>query len=193
MVKTERSFTEKKECAAQGIKSVKKYLGEVVDGESYRGGRACPKMLKYQFKDDFNIKISDKCCNRLKKEPLDKWAEENKKPYKILGIMTVEGGFRETAKCLAFMNGKLKAFQPLVTVNKEWEDWLIKEHKIDICDIYKPPYNMQRTGCKGCPFNLKLQEDLNMLSWYFPNERKQCEAIWKPVYDEYRRIGYRLL
>ena len=25
-----------------------------------------------------------------------------------------------------------------------------------------------------------------------PNERKQCEIIWKPVYEEYRRIGYRL-
>lgn len=23
-------------------------------------------------------------------------------------------------------------------------------------------------------------------------EYKQCEIIWKPVYDEYRRIGYRL-
>jgi hypothetical protein len=25
-----------------------------------------------------------------------------------------------------------------------------------------------------------------------PNERKACEVIWKPVYEEYRRIGYRL-
>lgn len=26
---------------------------------------------------------------------------------------------------------------------------------------------------------------------YFPAERKQCEYIWKPIYEEYRRIGYR--
>ena len=25
-----------------------------------------------------------------------------------------------------------------------------------------------------------------------PNERIRAEVIWKPVYDEYRRIGYRL-
>lgn len=25
-----------------------------------------------------------------------------------------------------------------------------------------------------------------------PNERKQCEILWKPVYEEYRRIDYRL-
>jgi hypothetical protein len=45
---------------------------------------------------------------------------------------------------------------------------------------------------KGCPFALKLQEELDKMEEYFPNERKQCEIIWKPVYDEYRRIGYRL-
>ena len=27
---------------------------------------------------------------------------------------------------------------------------------------------------------------------YMPNERKQCELIWKPVYEEYRRLNYRL-
>jgi len=27
---------------------------------------------------------------------------------------------------------------------------------------------------------------------HLPNEAKQCEMIWKPIYDEYRRINYRL-
>ena len=51
---------------------------------------------------------------------------------------------------------------------------------------------MVRTGCKGCPYSLNLQNDLDMMAQLLPNERKQCEIIWKPVYDEYRRIGYRL-
>ena len=25
-----------------------------------------------------------------------------------------------------------------------------------------------------------------------PAEEKACEMLWKPVYEEYRRIGYRL-
>ena len=58
--------------------------------------------------------------------------------------------------------------------------------------IYYPPYNFERTGCKGCPFNIYLQKELDVLEKYFPNEKKQCEIIWKPVYDEYRRLGYRL-
>ena len=77
-------------------------------------------------------------------------------------------------------------------VDKEWEDWFIEKHGVEICDIYKPPYNFKRTGCKGCPFTLHLQKDLDMLHRFFPAEERQAEAIWKPVYDEYRRIGYRL-
>lgn len=31
-----------------------------------------------------------------------------------------------------------------------------------------------------------------MLKELLPNEYKQCEFIWKPVYDEYKRINYRI-
>jgi 3'-phosphoadenosine 5'-phosphosulfate sulfotransferase (PAPS reductase)/FAD synthetase len=129
---------------------------------------------------------------KLKEEPLLKWQKENNIPYGIVGIMRDEGGRRFGAQCLAFSGKKLKNFQPLVPVTKEWEDWFISEYNIQICDIYKPPYNFDRTGCKGCPFALHLQDELNILEKFFPSERKQCEIIWKPVYDEYRRIGYRL-
>lgn len=132
------------------------------------------------------------CCYRLKEEPLIEWQKENNKPYAIIGLMREEGGRREIAQCLAFKDGKFKAFQPLAPITKEWEEWLIAEHKIDICEIYYPPYNFSRTGCKGCPFAKDLQKGLDTLEKFFPAERKQCEFIWKPVYDEYRRLGYRL-
>lgn len=92
---------------------------------------------------------------------------------------------------LPLLNGNC-SFQPLVPITKEWEDWFIEECHVVICDIYNEPYNFPRTGCKGCPFALHLQKELDILEEYFPNERKQCEIIWKPVYDEYRRLGYRL-
>jgi 3'-phosphoadenosine 5'-phosphosulfate sulfotransferase (PAPS reductase)/FAD synthetase len=162
------------------------------DGLYNFSSNKCPKILKYQFSDDFGIKLSDKCCFRLKEEPLKKWQEENNKPYAILGVMLEEGGRRESAKCLAFKDKGRMNFQPLVVCTKEWEDWYIEHYGVIICDIYKPPYNFTRTGCKGCPFAIDLQHNLDVMQEHFPNERKQCEVIWKPVYDEYRRIGYRL-
>ena len=154
--------------------------------------RPCPNVLMYQFTDENKLKISDKCCVKLKEEPMEVWTKENNKPYQIIGIMRDEGGRRSNAQCMAFRGNKLWHFQPLAQVTKEWENWFIEEYKIDISDIYKEPYNFERTGCKGCPFALYLQDELDTLEKYFPKEREQCEIIWKPVYDEYRRLGYRL-
>lgn len=173
-------------------KGVVQYLGERTDREKWSSQNTCPLKLKYQFSSDFNLKVSDMCCVKLKEEPLDTWSKQNKKPYAIIGLMQSEGGRRAIAKCLTFRGKKLSHFQPLAPMTKEWEDWFIDVYNIQICDIYKPPYNFNRTGCKGCPFARYLQKELDTLEKFFPNERKQCEYIWKPVYDEYRRIGYRL-
>ena len=153
----------------------------------------CPNILKYQFSESFSgLKISDKCCDYLKKKPMDKFSKESGRKIAIVGIMAAEGGRRSTAVCLAFQGKKLKQFHPLAPISLDWEKWFIDAYNIPLCKVYYPPYNFKRTGCKGCPFNLYLQRDLETLQTYFPNERKQCEDIWKPVYDEYRRIGYRL-
>ena len=152
----------------------------------------CPKILRYQFSPDFKLKVDYTCCLYTKERPMRQWEKENKKRIAIVGIMADEGGARVNGKCMSYNGNKLKAFQPLMPVTKKWENWFIDKYDIELADLYYPPYNLERTGCKGCPFALHLQQELDMLEKFFPNERKQCEAIWKPVYDEYRRIGYRL-
>lgn len=126
---------------------------------------------------------------QIKKEPLNKWKREHKKLYTITGMTRGEGGSRNNLPCISVTT---KKFNPLTPITKDWEKWFIEKYNVRICDIYKPPYNFERTGCKGCPYNLNLQKDLEIMGDFFPNEYKQCETIWKPVYDEYRRIGYRL-
>lgn len=156
----------------------------------------CPKILRDVFSEDWHgFKISDKCCQRMKEDPLHKWQRENNKPYGILGIMRAEGGRRNDAVCLAFKDKnktKLRHFSPLAPVSHEWEQWFIEEYNIKLCPLYYPPYNFDRTGCKGCPLSLTVQRDLDIMAEFFPNERKQCEYIWKEVYDLYRSKNYRL-
>lgn len=172
------------------MQGVKAYIGEA----DYKLLDPCPKKLLYQFDENYKMpfKISDHCCLRMKEDPIEKWRKANKKPYGINGLMREEGGRRKTAECTVFKQGKLRFFQPLAKITHEWEEWFIKEYDIKLCKLYYEPYNFERTGCKGCPFALDLQTNLETLSKYLPNERKQCEYIWKPVYDEYRRLGYRL-
>lgn len=169
---------------------IKEYFGLREDKDhiyQFQGG--CPTVLRHMFYEEHNI--SDKCCLEMKEKPIDNWSKQNNKPHRILGLMQSEGGRRHDTKCKAFKGDKL-SFHPLAIVSKEWEEWFIKEYDVKLCKLYYEPYNFERTGCKGCPFAPMLQEQLSTLEVYFPNEKKQCEYIWQPVYEEYRRLGYRL-
>lgn len=157
-------------------------------------GFSCPKILKYQFQDSFKLKLSSKCCDVLKKKNIKFFEKTSKKRINIVGLRMSEGGTRHQHKeCAIFdSKGKLKTFKPLNPCSDEWVDWFIEKYQIKLCKLYYPPFNFKRTGCKGCPFSLDLQKQLDVMKELLPNERKQCELLWKPVYDEYRRINYRL-
>lgn len=171
--------------------SLKKY----VEGINKPTKFSCPDILKYQFTPECTLKISHLCCDQLKKGPAKKYAKANGKSSCITGMRAEEGGTRaqkHVGCILTDKNGHLKKFNPLIKVTGEWEEWFIQTKQIKLCELYYEPFNFKRTGCKGCPFALTLQEQLETMEKYLPGERKQCEFIWKPVYDEYRRIGYRL-
>jgi 3'-phosphoadenosine 5'-phosphosulfate sulfotransferase (PAPS reductase)/FAD synthetase len=153
---------------------------------------SCPDILRYQFSDEFKINVSDACCNEFKKKPFHQYEKDSKRRIGITGIRKAEGGQRKNSNCLSYRNGRIKRFNPLVIVDDDWIEWFINKYNIKLCKLYYPPYNFKRTGCKGCPYNINLRRELNILHNYFPGEERQCEYIWKPIYEEYRRLGYRL-
>lgn len=164
-------------------KFIKKYI------EGWNSKFKCPKILLYQFEQKGKYNYSNKCCYKLKKDLIHKKQKELGLKINITGMRQEEGGNRQRLSCIT-NNGK--SFHPLIVVSEEWENWFIEKYQIKLCELYYPPYNFKRTGCKGCPYNLQLQNDLDTMAMLLPNERKQCEILWKPVYDEYRRLGYRL-
>lgn len=154
---------------------------------------SCPKKLLYLAKTDINFKISDKCCEELKKKPMKEWSDKHNRPIAILGIRQAEGGQRANVKnCLYFKKDELKHFSPMLVCDDKFISYMINRFHIEYCKLYKAPYNFRRTGCKGCPFSLDLQKQLDIMSEMLPHEYSQCEYIFAPVYNEYRKIGYRL-
>lgn len=172
------------------------YIKKYLSGYDHNGKPStfvCPKILKYQFEERGKYNYSNLCCQKMKKEPFHKWEKENHKSIAMTGMRREEGGTRVRLGCIITdSKGRLKKFHPLIKVDEQWEDWYIKERNIRLCELYYPPFNFKRTGCKGCPFSLDLANQLEVMGRLLPNERKQCEILWKPVYEEYRRIGYRL-
>ena len=154
---------------------------------------ACPKKLLYQYERNFKLRLSDKCCYRLKKDIFHKWEKENKKHILMTGMLAEDGGQRANlVNCIITKKDKVVKFHPLLVCSTDWENYFIEKYNIQLCKLYYPPFNFKRTGCKGCPYSLNLQEQLDIMGKYLPEEKRQCERIWKPVYDEYRRINFRL-
>ena len=170
---------------------VKVYLG--IGDKQKAKQYQCPDKLRYQFTPDFKLKVSRQCCVELKKKPIKQYEKQSGKTIGMTGMRKEEGGSRENLNCVIFDKDKhIKKFHPLLVITEEFEDWFIKENNLELCELYKPPFNFNRTGCKGCPYSLDLQSQLDLMQIFLPAEKKQCEIIWKPVYEEYRRIGYRL-
>lgn len=180
----------------QATKRISPHIQRYLDGINEDGTTSfykCPDILKYQFTEENKLKISALCCEKLKKEPSRIWQKETGRSITITGMRAEEGGHRKQLGCITTnKDGNIKKFHPLVKVTDDWENWFIDQYKIELCALYNEPYNFERTGCKGCPFALHLADELEIIQKYLPAERKQCEYIWKPVYAEYRRLGYRL-
>lgn len=127
--------------------TVKAYL----DGVRPNGTKSfckCPKALEYQFTNENNLKISDKCCYKLKKEVIHKYEKESARIISIIGLRSSEGGTRIQHKgCVVFdKDNNLKKFKPINPCSDEWCDWYVKTRNIELCRLYYPPFNFKRTG-----------------------------------------------
>lgn len=153
---------------------------------------SCPKILQFQFNEPLPFKMSDKCCYKMKKEPFKEYEKETGRVIGLTGMRRAEKGLRENINCLVFSRGSLHRFHPLAPCTDEFIDQLIDEYAIPLCRLYYSPFNFKRTGCRMCVYNIHLQEEIDTLTKFAPEERRAGEYIFAPVLAEYRRLGYRL-
>lgn len=95
----------------KGNLSVTKYLG-IIKEEKCKEERLCPKRLRYQFEKPIAFKISDKCCDELKKKPFKEYEKQTKRYYPIIGLLASEGGAESKHKmyCRSKGNNTFSSF-----------------------------------------------------------------------------------
>lgn len=156
--------------------------------------RPCPKKLMYQIEPEFTLPISNKCCYEFKKKPFKQYEKESGRKIAITGMLREEGGTRKNIGCIVTdkKTDSIKRFHPLAPLTESFNKWYIEAKSIKLC-LY---ISRKRAAFTACAFKVirRIIEfaQLDTLERLLPTEKKQCEYLWKPVYDEYRRIGYRL-
>ena len=109
----------------------------------------------------------------------------------INGIKKADGGTRAMKIKNCYLPAKYSPYTmyfPLFWWNNDDRTRFIKENNIKLSDCYEV-YGMSRTGCIGCPFGRKLDEELEILEKYEPKLHKIATTIFAKTYEtqkEYR-------
>ena len=142
---------------------------------------------KWEFLLEAPFKISDECCNELKKKPFKKWEKENKK-YPMMATMASEGGVRKEGYlktgCNSFKNGKS---QPMGFWTEQDVLEYIVINNLEVASVYGDivkndkglweTTGEKRTGCVFCGFGCHLEKEPNRfqrLKQTHPNLYNYC-------------------
>lgn len=135
-------------------------------------GKYMPSMKipeKWMYLTAAPFKVSDKCCDMLKKEPLSRYEKEHG-TKRVIGIMADESDMR---KKQAKMYGPVtdKYLAPLIFWSRNDILTYILENKINYCSIYGEivedckgnldTTGEHRTGCMFCMFGVHLEKHPN--------------------------------
>ena len=148
---------------------------------------------KWEFLLDAPFKISDECCNEMKKKPFKKYEKETGR-VPVIGTLAAESQQREAVYlktgCNAFDSKKPKS-TPLGFWTEQDILQYIFENNLTICSVYgdvveesdmlgNKNYRAtgeQRTGCMFCMFGCHLEKEPNRfqrMKYTHPKQYKYC-------------------
>jgi 3'-phosphoadenosine 5'-phosphosulfate sulfotransferase (PAPS reductase)/FAD synthetase len=156
------------------------------------------KFLKeFMLQNPPNFKISNKCCYYSKKKPSADLVKVEDFDLMILGIRKAEGGIRASVYKNCFSNYddddyKISQYRPLFYYTIDDEKKYDELFKVKHSDCYEI-YGLLRTGCVGCPYNRKINDELDAVKKYEPKLWKAVSYIFKDSYEytkKYRDFVY---
>lgn len=133
------------------------------------------------------FRISNKCCQYAKKSPAKKYIDEHYCDLNCTGVRQAEGGSRATRYKNCYTSGMdgPSQYRPLFWFSDADKAEYDKHYGITHSDCYEV-WGMKRTGCAGCPFGRRYEEELALAEKYEPKFHKAMLKVFGPSY-EYRR------
>ena len=177
---------------AKNTKS-EKQLHTRINGNKYGMGKVSDK---WKYLIDSDIKISDKCCNELKKKPFKKF-EKQTGLHPILGVMATESIHRQKE----YLNTGCNAFDSKRPISRPLGFWTEEDillylllHNLDTPSVYGDIINddenkslklsgLTRTGCMFCAYGAHLEKGVNRFQSMQITHPKMYEYCMKPKED----------
>lgn len=152
-----------------------------------QGNKSAFNKKKWHFLLDVPFKISNTCCDVMKKKPLHNYEKENNKKA-ITGTMAGESLMRKKewlrTGCNAFDNKNPQSKPMSFWTKNDVLEYIVK-NKLKICSVYgdiiqdeKGKYTttgVNRTGCMFCGYGCHLEK--------FPNRFEQMKETHPKIWD----------
>lgn len=167
--------------------ALKWWCNENEKGEKSRFNISHERGLKeYMIANPPKFKISPKCCKGAKKDVAKDYLKDYGADLYLVGIRKTEGGIRAIAYKTCFDNGKAGQewdnYRPIFWYedkDKEYyEQFFGVTHSACYCK-----YGLIRTGCAGCPFGKRFENELEIIKEHEPKLYKAVNNIFGESYD----------
>ena len=129
------------------------------------------------------FKISNKCCDKAKKDISHKILKDGKYDLNIVGVRKAEGGVRATAykNCYTNDGEDIDEYRPVFWYTND-EKRCYEQHYGIVHSRCYSQYGLKRTGCVGCPFGRTLEQELDAFKVHEPQLHK---AVCNVFYESY--------
>ncbi len=154
------------------------------------GGTKMYNINKYFMLKEFMVAnpptfiISDQCCYGAKKSTSHLYEKYNLIDLRCVGLRRAEGGARQLAikGCFSEKKDKTSIYRPIFWFTdkdkKEYEEFYNIVHSKCYTE-----YGFKRTGCCGCPFNSKFEEELEIIKEHEPMLNLAVNNIFGKSYE----------
>ena len=155
------------------------------DGQQSRFNIAYTPWLKeFMLQNPPNFKISAKCCQYAKKDPVKKFMKASNADLNCTGVRKAEGGTRATgfSTCYTAALAGPDQYRPLFWYTDADKIEFDRHYGLTHSDCYRV-WGMKRTGCAGCPFGKDFEGELALAEKYEPKFHKAMINVFGASYD----------
>lgn len=138
--------------------------------------------------------ISDECCNKSKKSVAHEAVKQFACDMNCTGVRKSEGGIRSTIykNCFTPADDEhgIDNYRPLFFMDDNDKAEYEKEYDVCHSKCYTE-YGLKRTGCAGCPFGSRFEDELKVIEKYEPKLFIAVNNIFGESYEytrAYRRF-----
>lgn len=141
-------------------------------------------LKEFMIQNHPTFTVSNKCCEWSKKKIVHKMIASKDYQLSIDGVRKYEGGSRmDTYKnCYDVNSGGYDVYRPIFWYTQEDKECYENFFGIVHSKCYTE-YGLRRTGCVGCPYSIKLQEELAATEQFEPKLYKAVSNVFKDSYE----------